>query len=414
MALLGRGRFLAATDRVAEQSHQAIALGEQVAKALLELLLLGLGLRTLVLLHLELLVGAAQAPVDVGAAVTDRGEAVLGARDVCQDLDERLVLGVPGCLQTPQRFAGVRGGGLGLAHRLAFLGEGRLDRGQLVAELRRLFLGGPQLCLELVPLPTASLSQLGQRGALAALVGDLALEFLDRGTQAEERFVALREDPLALGQVEPALLEAGFTFGESRLGRHCLVAEGLEPRAAAFEVAQQLRPLLARERELEDALLFAEAFELGRLSGLTFDRRDLSPDLTEHVLHAQQVLIRGLELALGLTPARLVLADAGRFLDERATFLGLSGHDLGDSPLLDDRVALRADPGVAEEVEDVAQAARRLVQQVLALAALCRGGARSGSPSRPRTRAARYRRRCRTSGSLRPDRRARGHRSRRR
>ena len=72
-------------------------------------------------------------------------------------------------------------------------------------------------------------------------------------------------------------------------------------------------------------------------------------------------------LRLGLAPARLVLADPGRLLDQRAALLGLRRHDLGDLALLHDRVALGADAGVAEEVLHVAQAARGAVEQVLGL-----------------------------------------------
>ena len=44
---------------------------------------------------------------------------------------------------------------------------------------------------------------------------------------------------------------------------------------------------------------------------------------------------------------------------------GRALHDLADPALLDDRVGLRADAGAEEEVGDVAQPARRLVDEVL-------------------------------------------------
>src|SRR5262249_53211957 len=111
-----------------------------------------------------------------------------------------------------------------------------------------------------------------------------------------------------------------------------------------------------------------QALVAGRLLRLSFDRADLAADLDQDVVHAEQVLLRGLDLGLGLAAARLVFADTGRLLDQRAPLLGLGRHDLGDLALLDDRVALGADAGVAEEVLDIAETTRRSVQQVLRFA----------------------------------------------
>src|SRR6185369_11106857 len=71
---------------------------------------------------------------------------------------------------------------------------------------------------------------------------------------------------------------------------------------------------------------------------------------------------------LGGLLLRLELRDARRFLDDRAAILRTRADDLADAALLDDRVRLRADAGTEEEVGDVAQAARRLVDEVLARA----------------------------------------------
>jgi hypothetical protein len=123
-------------------------------------------------------------------------------------------------------------------------------------------------------------------------------------------------------------------------------------RSACFVSAQRLaQPLVAHG-----------------LLRLTLDRRDLTPDLAENVAHPQQVLLRGGDLALGLPAPRLVLSDARRLLDQDAALLGLRRHDLGDPPLLHDRVALGADARVAEEVVDVPKARRHPVQAVLGLA----------------------------------------------
>jgi hypothetical protein len=151
----------------------------------------------------------------------------------------------------------------------------------------------------------------------------------------------------------------------SRSARRASVAAAL---SRGLQLGGQPSPLLGRERQLEHALHLAQALVARGLLRLALDRADLAADLAEHVAHAHQVLLGALQLALGLDPARLVLADAGRLLDQAAALLGLGRDDLRDAPLLDDGVALGADPRVAEEVEHVAQAHRRLVDQVLGLA----------------------------------------------
>src|SRR5690606_41746440 len=89
--------------------------------------------------------------------------------------------------------------------------------------------------------------------------------------------------------------------------------------------------------------------------------------LAEDVVEAEQILLRLLHLALGRLAPGLVLGDARRLLDEVAAVLWLGRDDQADPPLLDDRVGLGAHPRAEEELDDVEQAARRLVDQVLTL-----------------------------------------------
>ena len=67
-------------------------------------------------------------------------------------------------------------------------------------------------------------------------------------------------------------------------------------------------------------------------------------------------------------PPRLVLRDAGRFLDQLTPIGRARAEDQPDLALLDDRVGLRAEPGVHQQVVDVAQPADLTVDQVFALA----------------------------------------------
>src|SRR6185436_17620961 len=69
-----------------------------------------------------------------------------------------------------------------------------------------------------------------------------------------------------------------------------------------------------------------------------------------------------------LAPARAVLRDPRRFLDEEAAVGRLARQDQADLALLDDRVGLATEARVHEQLVDVAQAAHVAVHQVLALA----------------------------------------------
>ena len=64
-----------------------------------------------------------------------------------------------------------------------------------------------------------------------------------------------------------------------------------------------------------------------------------------------------------------ILEDAGGFLDDRPTILGAGVEHGVDLALADDDVLLAADAGVGEQLLDVEQAARHVVDGVLAVAA---------------------------------------------
>jgi hypothetical protein len=89
-------------------------------------------------------------------------------------------------------------------------------------------------------------------------------------------------------------------------------------------------------------------------------------ELADDVRDAHQVLPRLVELLLGRLLLGLELRDAGRLLDDRAAVLRARAHDLADPALLDDGVRLGPDAGPEEEVGDIAEPARRLVDEVLA------------------------------------------------
>src|SRR5262249_10483764 len=130
-----------------------------------------------------------------------------------------------------------------------------------------------------------------------------------------------------------------------------------------------LEPLVRGLVELQVLELLAVRDVALGLRGLALERTEVPLDLGDDVAHAQEVLRRELHLALGLLLLALELRDAGRFLDEETTVLGLGRDDEADLALLDDRVRLRAGGGAEEEIRDVLQAHGRLVDEVVAVAA---------------------------------------------
>ena len=103
------------------------------------------------------------------------------------------------------------------------------------------------------------------------------------------------------------------------------------------------------------------------LVGLTLERSQLAVDLDGDVPGPLQVRIHRIELAQRAFLALLVLENACGFLDERAAFFGTRVQNLVETALTDDRVSVAPESGVREQVLDVHETSRRLVDQVLGL-----------------------------------------------
>jgi len=126
--------------------------------------------------------------------------------------------------------------------------------------------------------------------------------------------------------------------------------------------------VVGKGADLQAAQLVRELAVAPGVGGLALQVRQPAPDFAQDVLHALQVLVRVLHAALGLGPARLVLGDARGLLKDVAPLLALDGEDLVDAALADEGIALLADARVAQQVDDVLQAAGGLVEAVLAVA----------------------------------------------
>ena len=158
-------------------------------------------------------------------------------------------------------------------------------------------------------------------------------------------------------------------FGFERDRRRLLAARFVgEPRGERARLLLQIEEPAAEEHALHRDHLVAQHAVAPGLAGLALQALELLFHLVDDVVHAEQVLLGGLELERGLPAPGLVLGDAGRLLDECAAVGGLARKDHSDLALLDDRVGLGAEAGVHEQLVDVAQAAHLAVHEVLALA----------------------------------------------
>ena len=104
----------------------------------------------------------------------------------------------------------------------------------------------------------------------------------------------------------------------------------------------------------------------GRLC-LALEWPELAADLPLQVLQSEEVLLAGLEAALGALAPASVLENPGGLLDHHATILRARLQHGVELALADDHVLLTADAGVRKQLLDVEQPARRPVDGVLAL-----------------------------------------------
>ena len=107
---------------------------------------------------------------------------------------------------------------------------------------------------------------------------------------------------------------------------------------------------------LELADLGGKRLVFRRLPGLALEARQLRLQLPDHVVEPRQILLRRLELELGLVPARVQAGDAGGFFEDEPARLRLGVDDLGDLALAHQGGRARAGRGVGEEQLHVAGA----------------------------------------------------------
>ena len=178
----------------------------------------------------------------------------------------------------------------------------------------------------------------------------------------------LRDALLGLGDRAAERLERGVGLGDAPAQAGALrlrLLEGLGERAAA---RLELGEADAGEEEVDLAQLRLHLLVAAGARGLGAERVDLAAKLGDDVREAGEVLVGRLELAERLAAVGAEAGDAGRLLEDRAAVLGAGGEDRVDLALGHHGVGRRADARVHEEALDVAEAAGRAVDEVLALA----------------------------------------------
>ena len=109
------------------------------------------------------------------------------------------------------------------------------------------------------------------------------------------------------------------------------------------------------------------AIPLGGL-GLPLQTCKLALELLAKIAEPLEILFGVPDAILGLAAALLVARNARRFLQIVPELLRFCLDEIGDHPLLDDRVASRAESRAEKNVLDVATSASRSIDEVQGLA----------------------------------------------
>ena len=139
-------------------------------------------------------------------------------------------------------------------------------------------------------------------------------------------------------------------------------------RAEAGVVLLQAAQVVDAQADGEPGELLLDVVGALGLVDLALERLELAVDLAGDDLGAGQVLVHRGELAQAALLAATVLGDVRGLLDELAALLGAARQDRVKLALRDDGVRVLAQSGVVQDVLDVHEARRRVVDEVLGLA----------------------------------------------
>src|SRR5690606_14464335 len=285
----------------------------------------------------------------------------LGVRELAGDLLPALAPFLHGRLGLAEGF-------LGLVPRGVRLLEPRAQLLQRELELLELELVVRDMRADLLELALGRLEILALPLHQLAPVLDRLLEPCD--LRADPVVVALHgvHRLAALGDLSPQPLRLGVGLalrGKRRLERLPLLVEllvlngELGPQRLHAQRQQLRRDAAGPGLEVPGPL---------RRLRLALQVIGLLLDLVPQVGEALEVLPGVANTVLGFTAPLLVLGDACRFLEKRPELVGLSLDEARDHALLDDRVAVRAEPRAEQNMGDVLAAAAAAGQVVLRVA----------------------------------------------
>jgi hypothetical protein len=193
-----------------------------------------------------------------------------------------------------------------------------------------------------------------------------ALVPIDFSSQFETALLERANLMLQLGEPSAELRDLILTTQHAGGVGFDLIAEGFGTSLAVADFVLEHVELMSRQLRVEMLQFLGDLFVSPRFAGLALERADLAFHFSHEILNPDEVLLCVFELAKRFLFLGFVFCDAGGlFKDEPAVFR-FAGKNLGNIALGHDAVAGSAHPGAHEELLDVLQAARGLINEVLA------------------------------------------------
>ena len=140
--------------------------------------------------------------------------------------------------------------------------------------------------MELCDFFIAAAVALVEAFSFAAVEFDLAFDSLDLAAQCVEGFCAAIDALFRLGQRNALLFGVEFSFTDLRFEGSDFVTQHSEFSEGFFNDGEHFFALIRRDRKVEHLLGFTQALEACGLASLSLEGRDLSLDLSEHVVHS--------------------------------------------------------------------------------------------------------------------------------
>ena len=171
-----------------------------------------------------------------------------------------------------------------------------------------------------------------------------------------------------LGVERRALDANGVLQGSDALHRRALrPAERLQPLGELLLFGKQREPAVGGVVELNLLHPRLQRLVLLRLARLAAQAVQPLAQLGDEVRHPEEVGLGGLHLPFRRPPPGLVLRHPGRLFNEEASVFRLGGDNESHPALLNNGVGAGADAGAEKELDNVQEAAGRLVDEVLGL-----------------------------------------------